>query len=72
MKFTKTISILALSLFATVVLAEHHEEKEMMEKPSFSASQTATVTAVVTAIDHETRVVTVRRTDGEEITFTAR
>ncbi len=72
MNIIKTISILALSLFAIVVLAEHHEEKEMMDKPSFYASQTATVTAKVTAIDHETRVVTVRTTDGEETTFTAR
>lgn len=30
-----------------------------------------TVSAVVEAIDHETRVVTVRRPDGEAITFTA-
>ena len=30
-----------------------------------------TVTAVVEAIDHETRVVTVRKPDGEAITFTA-
>jgi hypothetical protein len=30
-----------------------------------------TVSAVVEAIDHETRVVTVRKADGEELTFTA-
>jgi hypothetical protein len=30
-----------------------------------------TVSAVVTAIDHDTRVVTVRKPDGEELTFTA-
>ena len=35
------------------------------------ASQTAVVTAVVTAIDHETRVVTVQKDDGESLTFTA-
>jgi len=71
MKIIKTTSILTLSLFATFVLAEHHEEAAMMDKPSFYASQSAVVTAKVTAIDHETRVVTVVRTDGEEITFTA-
>jgi hypothetical protein len=42
-----------------------------MDKPSFSASQSMTVSAVVTAIDHDTRVVTVRKPDGEELTFTA-
>jgi len=30
-----------------------------------------TVSAVVEAIDHETRIVTVRKDDGEELTFTA-
>jgi hypothetical protein len=40
-------------------------------KPSFSASQSMTVTAVIEAINHETRVVTVRKPDGEAITFTA-
>ena len=36
-----------------------------------SASQSMTVSAVVEAIDHETRIVTVRKDDGEELTFTA-
>ncbi len=71
MKIIYTISILALASLATVAWAEHHEEA-MMDKPSFYASQSAVVTAEVTAIDHETRVVTVVRADGEEITFTAR
>ena len=73
------MSILTFALLATAACATNEEvvdekvmdEKVMMDKPSFFASQTATVTAVVTAIDHETRVVTVRRSDGEEITFTA-
>lgn len=51
-----------------VVIAD---EKVVLDKPSFSASQSMTVSAVVEAIDQETRVVTVRRADGEEITFTA-
>jgi len=46
-------------------------ENGMMEKPSFYASQSSMVTAVVEAIDQETRVVTVRRPDGESVTFTA-
>ncbi len=70
MKNIKTMTILALAFMATVSWAEHHEEA-MMDKPSFYASMSATVTAEVTAIDHETRVVTVRKADGEEITFTA-
>jgi len=69
MKNISNMSTLALTLFATVLWAG--DEVAMMDKPSFYASQSETVTAVVEAIDHETRVVTVRRTDGEEITFTA-
>ncbi len=58
---------------ATLVLAVSvwaGEEGEM-ERPSFYASQTAMVSAVVEAIDHETRVVTVRKDNGEMLTFTA-
>lgn len=47
------------------------EDPATMERPSMSASQSVTVSAVVEAIDHETRVVTVRKSDGEELTFTA-
>jgi len=69
MKNIKLMSIAALLLTATFVWAG--EEAAVMERPSFSASQSMTVSAVVTAIDHETRVVTVRKADGEELTFTA-
>jgi len=73
------MSILTLTLLATAACSENEEvmdekvmdEKVTMDKPSFFASQSQTITAVVTAIDHETRVVTVRRPDGEEITLTA-
>jgi len=47
------------------------DEDAAVMKPSFSASQSMTVTAVIEAINHETRVVTVRKPDGEAITFTA-
>jgi len=47
------------------------EDKAMLDRPSFSASQTITTAAVVTAINKETRVVTLQQDDGEEITFTA-
>jgi len=69
MRNIKYSSVLALLLAATVAWAA--DEAPMMDKPSFSASQSMTVSAVVEAINQETRVVTVRRADGEEITFTA-
>ncbi len=69
MKIIKYISTVALLLTTTVVLAAN--EDAMMDKPSFSASQSMTISAVVEAIDHETRVVTVRKPDGEALTFTA-
>jgi hypothetical protein len=69
MRNIKYISIVAMLLTTTVVLAAN--EDAMMDKPSFSASQSMTISAVVEAIDHETRVVTVRKPDGEALTFTA-
>lgn len=76
MKYLKYLPIAAL--FSAVAFAATADEKAasasaeaVMDKPSFSASQSMTVSAVVTAIDHETRVVTVRKPDGEELTFTA-
>jgi hypothetical protein len=41
------------------------------EKPSMYSSDSITVTAVVEAINHETREVTLRKNSGEVITFTA-
>ena len=64
--------ILIMMLVALPVAAAWaQEEMDVMERPSMSASRSVVVTAEVTAIDHETRVVTVKRSDGEEITFTA-
>ena len=63
----KYLSISILVLAASAWAAE----EAAMERPSMYASQTAMVTAVVEAIDHETRVVTVRKDDGESLTFTA-
>jgi len=65
----KLVSIVALLLAATISWAADEDPAAM--KPSFSASQSMTVTAVIEAINHETRVVTVRKPDGEAITFTA-
>jgi len=69
MKNIKSLSVAVLLLTATAVMAGTEEEK--LDRPSFSASQTMVVTAVVEAIDHETRVVTVRKPDDEQLTFTA-
>ena len=69
MKHLKYPAIVALLLTSTVLWAAG--EDAMMDKPSFSASQTQMISALVVAIDHETRVVTVRKGDGEEVTFTA-
>lgn len=68
MRNVNYLSIVALLLSATVIWAA--DEDVMVEKPSFSASQSMTISAVVEAIDHESRVVTVRKPDGETITFT--
>ncbi len=68
MRNIRYLSIVAL-LSATAIWAA--DEDVMVEKPSFSASQSMTISAVVEAIDHETRVVTLRKPDGEAITFTA-
>jgi hypothetical protein len=69
MKHLKYSAFVALLLTSTVLWAA--DEDAMMDKPSFSASQTQMISALVIAIDHETRVVTVRKGDGEEVTFTA-
>jgi len=68
MKNIKYISIVALLLTTTAVLAGN--EDAMMDKPSFSASQSMTISAVVEVIDLESRVVTVRKPDGEALTIT--
>jgi hypothetical protein len=57
-----------ITLLSTTAIAA---DDTTMERPSFSASQTMTVSATVEAIDNDTRVVTVRKPDGEAITFTA-
>ena len=60
---------LLLSVFASgAAFADAHEE---LERPSFHASQSIMVNAVVEAINHETREVRLRRSDGEIIEFVA-
>ena len=69
MKSIKYLFVVAQLLAATAVMAGTEEAK--LERPSFAASQTVTVSAVVEAINHEARVVTLRKPDDEAITFTA-
>lgn len=69
MKNIQYVLAAALLLATSAVLAG--DDEAMLDRPSFSASQTSTMSAVVEAIDHETRVVTLRKPDGEGITFTA-
>lgn len=64
------ITLLPLVLLASVA-ASFAQEAAPMEKPSFYTSQTREVSARVEAINHETRLVTLLRADGENITFTA-
>jgi len=59
--------ILLLCAAAAPAIAEHHE----LDRPSFHASQSMMVNAVVEAINHETREVTLKRSDGEIINFVA-
>ncbi|RKZ95982.1 MAG: hypothetical protein DRQ46_07705 [Gammaproteobacteria bacterium] len=64
----KVISLLAiLMLFASPVWSV--ESTSATDKPSISASQSVTVSAMVEAINHETREVTLRRNDGSTVSF---
>ena len=73
MKTIKFTIFVALSLIGAIfgTTAGAADELAMDEKPSFFASQSVKVTAVVEAIDLETRVVTLRRPQGDTVTFTA-
>jgi len=67
MKKTNYFGLALLLLTGTSMAGDEAE----MDRPSFFASQYREVSAVVTAIDHDTREVTVRTDDGEVLTFTA-
>lgn len=57
---------LILSLFAIAITSVAIAQ----DKPSVFQSRTATMQAVVEEIDHEARLVTVRKPDGSTLTFT--
>ena len=65
------ISMLVTGLFLAISVTAAVADEPILDRPSFSASQTITTAAMVKAIDRETRVVTLQQDDGEEIVFTA-
>jgi len=64
-----------VTLFVTLLLvsstAWSGEQATATDKPSMYASQTATMTASVEAINHETREVTLRGPEGNTVSFVA-
>jgi hypothetical protein len=67
----KMIMNLAAFVAAMTTVPALADQSETMERPSMSLSQSTMVSAMVQAIDHETRVVTLDMGDGELLTFTA-
>ena len=66
MKFLRLIVIVAIPFVGNPGFAQSGESTDL--KPSFSASQSATATARVEAINHETREVTLLLENGELFT----
>lgn len=66
-----TILAFVTGLLLAISVTSAVADEPVLDRPSFSASQTITTAALVTAIDRETRVVTLQQDDGEEIVFTA-
>lgn len=69
MTISRTL-LLPLLLLAGIATSSA-QDSATMEKPSFYSSQAREVSARVESINHETRLVTLLRADGERITFTA-
>jgi len=69
MNHSEYVAVVALLLLYAVVSAAG--EPAAMDKPSLHTSTTIQLTAVVEAINHETREVTVRKPDGEVVSFIA-
>ncbi len=60
-----------VSLLLACVAAFAAEEQVQQDKPFLVTSQTMKISAQVEAIDHKSRVVTLRRPQGDTVTFTA-
>lgn len=69
MRHIKLTTLLTLLILGNIAGAA--DQHAMDEKPSFFARQLVMVTAEVEAINQETREVTLRRAEGDTITFTA-
>lgn len=69
MNYKKYTAAVALILSCAIASADEHEAPT--SKPAIYTSTTTQITAVVEAINHETREVTVKRADGEIISFVA-
>jgi hypothetical protein len=68
MSIFKHIGVAAITLTATASWAGGESAAEV-EKPYISVSQSQQLTAVVEAIDHETREVTLRESEDNAVTF---
>ncbi len=69
MRHIKFPTFMALMLVGAITAAA--DEPVMDEKPTYFASHSVKVTAMVEAINHQTREVTLRRAEGDSVTFTA-
>ena len=68
MKIFKYTAVVAMFMASAVAFAN---DEMAQEKPSMYSSESITVTAVGEAIKQETREVTLRKNDGEIVSFTA-
>jgi hypothetical protein len=69
MNYKQITAVAALLLSCAIASAD--EQQALTPKPAIHTSSTTQITAVVEAINHETREVTVKRADGEIIEFVA-
>ena len=69
MKISEYAVVVSLLLACGAALAA--EEQVQQDKPFLVTSQTMKISAQVEAIDHKSRVVTLRRPQGDTVTFTA-
>lgn len=67
----KKLVVLFAALLLAPTLCWSDEPAPAADKPSLHTSQTATITAVVEAIDHESREVTLKGPEGNTMSFVA-
>jgi hypothetical protein len=65
------VLVLLTSLFLVASSAWAGEKAPVTDKPSMSTSETVILTAMVEAINHETREVTLRGPEGNSVSFVA-